>query len=857
MGLRYYFTRRKRERELEEELRVHREMAEEEFRRAGMPERDAQFDAQRALGNVTAALEDSRAVWNFHWLESLIQDVRYAMRGFIHAPAFVLTVVGTIGLALGLNTSLFTLFNAYVLRPLAVRDPYSLYQFTWIAKNGDWHGFHLKDFEEFRRGNPAFSDALMFRMVITRTNGQQIVGEVISDNAFVMLGAEAAVGRTLLPGDDRTLVLSNVAWKSKFGGDTGILGKKLDILGDSYEVVGIARPEFNGVMSVPPDFWIPPITTGPQAGETGRVIGRLRPNMTPEQAKAALAVWSHQATADLPEPRRATGVHLESAATSIHVGEPGFLPMIAPVVVAFGLVLLIACANVANLMLARAMARQREIGVRLSLGAGRVRLVRQLLTESLLLALPAAFAGVAISQAAIHFTQALLLGTAPATYVQIFRLVPIEPDFRVFLFVFAAAVCSTLLFGLAPAIQATRPGLMYAARGDFSADVRPRRLRNALVVSQVTVCVLLLTCSGILSRAGLKLQAKDVRLELKGVLDLHSNDAVIDAKLAGRLREEPWVESVAVASQAPLFGPWKTISISLKPQGGLIGAGYDFVSPDYFGTFRIPLLRGRNFTPEESRSEAAVAIVSEATAARLWPGQDAVGESFRIEPPVNVPRWVKQPVYHAATVIGIARDVTSGYVWDGIDTTCIYFPTGPRGARNQSLLVRVKGDPEAARRGLDAAIAGVSSEVSVVVPMDELLAGQIYPFRASSWIAMALGGLALALSLSGIYGVLSYLVSQRTKEIGIRMALGATTSSVVRIVLSQSMRLAMIGIVIGATLALGVSRLFASELQNVDTFDALAYAGSIAVAVVAALAAAYVPSRRAASVDPVTALRCD
>ena len=316
---------------------------------------------------------------------------------------------------------------------------------------------------------------------------------------------------------------------------------------------------------------------------------------------------------------------------------------------------------------------------------------------------------------------------------------------------------------------------------------------------------------GLRHRAGLKLQASDVRLELKGVLDVHFNEG-IDNKVADRLRQEPWVESLAAAWRAPLYG-----------------------------TFRIPLVKGRNFTAEESR---------------LWPGQDALGQSLRVEPRVNAASWVKQPVYRAARVVGIARDVVSGFIWDGVDTTCIYFPTGPLGAKNGSLLVRVKGEPEAARRALDAAITGVSTELSFIVPMDETLAIQIYPFRASSWIAMALGGLALSLSLSGIYGVLSYLVSQRTKEIGIRIALGASTSAVVRIVLSQSMKLAVVGIVIGAALALGVSRLFASELQNVDTFDALAYMGSIAVVLAAALAAAYVPSRRAASVDPVTALRC-
>jgi predicted permease len=455
--------------------------------------------------------------------------------------------------------------------------------------------------------------------------------------------------------------------------------------------------------------------------------------------------------------------------------------------------------------------------------------------------------------------------------MQVFRMVSMEPDYRVSLFVFAAAVFCTLLFGLVPAIQATRPGVMYATRGDFSADIRPARLRNALVVCQVTVCVLLLICSGVLLHTGLKLEASDVRLVTDGVIDLHF-DSAVQNKIADRLREEPWVESVAAAWRAPLYGPLRNISVAPGAEAARIRAGYNFVSPEYFEVFRIPLLRGRNFTSDESRAEAAVAIVSEATASRLWPGQDALGQSIRIDPSKRAGAFIKEPVYRAARVIGVAEDVMSGWVGDGIDATCIYFPTGPMGAKNISLLVRVKGDPGVALRRLDAAINSISIDsidavhrqsadgtiqLSFVVPMEQALAMQIYPFRASSWVASALGGLALALSLSGIYGVLSYLVSQRTKEIGIRMALGASTTAVVRIVLSQSMRLAVTGVVIGAALGLGVSRLFASELQNVDTFDAVAYLGSIGVALVAALAAAYVPSLRAARVDPMTALRCD
>lgn len=853
MGLRHYFTRRKRERELEEELRSHREMVEDELRRSGMSESEVRFAAQRAMGNMTVALEDSRAAWNLQWLESMFLDARYAVRNFLRAPAFALTVIGTIGLALGLNTTLFTIFNAYVLRPLAVRDPYSLYQLNWITKSGDFHQLKLTEFEALRRENPVFSDVMASTGTVTRSAGRHLLVSQVSTNAFNMLGIDANIGRPLLPGDSGVAVLSDASWSNKFGGDAQILGQKLEILGASYEIVGVARPEFTGLSDTPPDVWIPLLESGPGTARGLMVVGRVKPGVTPRQARAALAVWASQATADLPEPQRANTVRLESAATSIHWNAK-MMSVFAPLLAAFALVLVIACANVANMMLARAMARQREIGVRLSLGAGRARLIRQLLTESFLLAIPAALAGLLISHTTIRFTEVLLFRTMPPMLVELFHPVALTPDIRVFLFILAAATASTLLSGLVPAFQATRPGLLYATRGDFSADFHPARTRNALVVSQVTVCVLLLICSGILLRASRRLQESDVRLVAEGVLEIEFYANL--AKIADRLEREPWVESAGSAWRTPLMGPLRTIPVA--PGANFVRAGYNFVSPQYFSAFRIPLVRGRNFAVEESRSGAPVVIVSEATAERLWPGQDALGQTLRIEPDAKADAHKMLPAFHVARVIGIAGDVMSGWIGVGIDTTCIYFPTAPGAATSDVLLVRVKGEPEAVHRALDDAISSVApGSVSSVVPVEQAVAMQIYPFRAASWIASFLGALALVLSLSGIYGVLSYLVSQRTKEIGIRIALGATTSSVVRIVLSQSMKLTFIGIMIGAALALGVSRLFASELQNVDTFDALAYLGSIAVALLAAFAAAYVPSRRAASIDPVTALRCD
>jgi predicted permease len=839
--------------DLREELRFHIEERVEENIASGMLPEEARRDAESRFGNATLLKESTRETDILVWLESLMQDVRYAIRSFRRAPAFALTVIGTIGLALGLNTTLFTIFNAYVLRPLEVRDPYSLYQFTWTTKDGDFHQLKPAEFEAFRRRNPVFSDVMASTGTVTRAAGRHLLVNQVSTNTFAMLGIDANIGRPLLPGDSGVLVVSDTTWKNKFGSDPQIVGTKLEILGGSFEIVGVARPEFTGLSDSPPDVWIPLLTSGPEAASRLTVVGRLKPNVTPQQAKAALAVWARQATADLPESERASTVRLESAATSIHWNRK-MTAVFAPLLAAFGLVLVIACANVANMMLARAMARQREIGARLSLGAGRARLIRQLLTESFLLAIPAALAGLLISQATIRFIEDLLFRTMPPILVELFHPVALTPDIRVFLFILGAAAASTVLSGLVPAIQATRPGLLYATRGDFSADFHPARLRNALVVSQVTVCVLLLICSGVLLRASRRLQESDVRLIAEGVLEIEFYANL--AKIADRLDREPWVESAGSAWRTPLMGPLRTIPVA--PGADFVRAGYNFVSPRYFPTFRIPLVRGRNFSLEESRSGAPVVIVSEATAARLWPGQDALGQTLRVEPDAKADAHKPVPAFHVARVIGIAGDVMSGWIGDGIDSTCIYFPTAPGAATSDVLLVRVKGEPEAVRRALDEAISSVAAgSVSSVVPVEQAVAMQIYPFRAASWIASFLGGLALVLSLSGIYGVLSYLVSQRTKEIGIRMALGASTTAVIRIVLSQSMRLAVVGIAIGATLALGVSRLFASQLQNVDTFDALAYIGSILLALVAALAASYVPSRRAANVDPVIALRCD
>jgi predicted permease len=863
----YLFKRRKLEADIAEELSFHRDMTHEKMLRAGVPPEDIPSAAARKFGNTTRVLEDLRAVRRFTWLESFLQDCRYAARGFLQKPAFALTVIGTIGLALGLNTTLFTIVNAYVFRPFAVHDPNSLYQFAWTTKHSKRFRNTWQEYEELR-GQKIFSSVIADQLLVIRVEGQSAIGQAVTGNYFTTLGVGAALGRTLLPEDTATpgsnavLMLSHAAWKNRFAGDPSILGRKIYIHGQPFEVVGVTRPEFGGIISTPVDLWIPLtmlplVNAGPSVFTSDRdphleAIGRLSPDVTPQQAQAELSVWARRTTADRPESARATGALLFPRATSVSI-TPEVLAVFSPLLIAFLLVLLIACANVANMMLARGLARQREIGIRLSLGAARPRLIRQLLTESLLLALPAAAAGFAISALTVDFTQRLMFHTVPPEVARLIHVLDLAPDYRVFLFLLVGAILCTLAFGLAPALQATRSALVQANRGDFNNELRPARLRNVLVVSQVMVCSLLLICAAIVLRNGHTQAARDVRLNTRGVVDVIMQQR-FQIQAAKRLRQAQWVESVATAERAPLYGSLDTVPVAASRDP--IRVGYNLVSPEYFDVFRIPLQRGRNFSTDEASSHAPVAIVSAATAARLWPGEDALGKSFRIAPDSRIDAFRELPPFTSALVIGVARDVISGWVGDGLDATCIYFPIGV--GHGRSLLVRVKGDPEALRSTIDSTLtAATPGAVDQTNPMDQVLAVQIYPFRVAFWISGFLGGLALLLTASGIYGVLSYLVGQRTKEIGIRIALGATTNGVVRFVLSHSLKLAAVGISLGALLAIGASRLIASQLSMLKLFDALAYTVVILLITIVALIASFFPAQRAVRVDPATTLRCD
>ena len=860
--------RRASDAELDQELQYHLDREVERNVALGMSPRAAREAARRAFGNPTVAAELSRDASRWRSVEELRQDLIFAARTFKRAPLFVLTVVLTIGVGLGLLSTAFTFFNAYVLRPFEVRDPYSLFDAAWTSRNGRAHGFTWEQYGHLKEQRAVFSDIVAHARLRARLHGRQATGQLVTGNLFQMLGVPAALGRTLLPSDtdapggNAVVVLSHQAWKTNFGGDSSVVGTRVNILGTSFTIVGVAREGFGGLTSAAFDFWIP-ITMIGAVGPTPGLFGdakpegvvltlHLAPCVRPGRATSALLELMRRETSDRPAIERATDVVLIDRSTSMPQ-TPDTVAVFAPVIVAFLLVMLIACANVANIMLARGMARQREIGIRLALGAGRGRLIRQLLTEAVLLALPSGIIAFLVSRGAVWLSTTLIFATVPKAYVEYIHIIPLDADGRVFAFMMIAALGAAVMFGLMPALQATRPNIVQASRGDFDTQFRPSRMRNALVIAQVTLSVLLLITAGVLLSSAQRTAKLDPGVRTKNVLQLVLLPRVRD-KALDVLRRDRNVLSIASSSSTALEGTFKEVMVS--PSGGPAQrVSYNVVSHDYFAVLDLPILIGRGFTEDEARSRAPVAIVSQSTAEHLWPGKNPIGQTLSI-PPTDRDFALLEP-YHATRVIGVTRDASPGVLVKGPTTPTVYFPL-PLDANVNQVIARVGGASDRAQATLEQTLAAVDSATVVEIhSLEESVSLQVYPFQAMYWVASVVGGIALLLTLTGVYGVLSYVVAQRRREFGIRLALGAGDSRLIGLIMRQSLGLAIKGIVIGVPLALGVSRIFASVLFNLDTYDVSGYAIGVGIVLVTCLGAAYAPSRRAASVNPVETLRAD
>ena len=740
------------------------------------------------------------------------------------------------------------------------------------------------EYEAMRRETSVFTDmAAMLDSGLPLVEGHLARSFLVTGNFFQVLGVQAALGRPLLPEDDRrsegqpVIVLSHAGWHKLFQGERGVIGRRVMIGRAPFEIVGVMPDGFRGLGVTPPDYWAPLALAAQFRAEREEtipieVIGRLKPGLAPEAAAAAVSAWATEGfggggQAPPGRPIRASLVPRQGTLSS-----EGFGVVFAPLYFAFGLILMIGCANVANLLLARGLSRQREIGIRLSLGASRRRIIRQLLTESLILALAAAICGVFVARLFLEgalYTVIVTLPSEIAQFVRLFNLAAPTSDWRVLVFLVVGATASTVFFGLAPALQATRVDLVAVMHGELTRGARPRRARHALIAVQVGASVLLLVCAGIFLRGAVTAATKspDVRSDvLRLSLDNESRrGAVLQA-----LRSDPLVETIAAASLATRG----VVSLSVPaPAAGpsSLPVYREAVSSEYFDVVGIDVVSGRGFTPAERTADAGVVVVSETLARQLWPNGTGVGQQVRLDAPQPASPDGPSPLSTEArsakvesrtfTVVGVVRDPgsASGASLDAFRR--VYLPTSVESPA--PWLLRVRGNPERARQALVERLTAIDPASVQIISLQALARLQTYPLQIGFWVAVVLGGLALVLTVSGVFSVLSYVVEQQAKEIGVRMALGASTKNVVRLILSQSVRPVGIGLAAGGGLAAAVAIVLmttpiAAEIgDSINVLDPGAYAASLLVIAASCVLAVSLPALRAARIDPIATLRKD
>jgi predicted permease len=876
---------RRVERELDEELAFHIDRETHKHIAAGLSPADARARALARFGPVPLAADQCRDARGIGLVDDLIRDILYAFRTFRRAPLAALTIVATVALGLGLVTAVFAVYGIFMLRVDAVRNPGELFAVTMersIRLDPDLGGpFTRPDYDAMRRDTSVFTDAFaMVDVVAARVEDRFVRGAVVTGNFFQVLGVQAALGRPLLPEDDErgagrpVIVLSDTGWRKLFQGDRGVIGRRVTIKGAPFEIVGVMPDGFRGLGITPPDFWAPLALAWQfldeppgQSDEIGvGIVGRLKPGLSPEGARTALQLWASRRAEFNRLPGRLLQVGLTPRQGTLSVDGIEGLLVFSPLFFAFGLILMIGCANVANLLLARGVSREQEIGIRLSLGASRRRVVRQLLTENLLLALTAAACAPVVSRLFLEGTLYALMSSIPPEFAQLMILLnPAAPgsDWRMLVFVVAGAIVSTAFFGLAPALQATRLDLVPTMRGEVIRNARPRFARHALIAVQVGVSALLLISAAIFLRGAFAAASKDPGIRTIDTLAVNLDSEPRRAAVLQILRADPSVALVAASSEAPRRVIATSESQSRPGRGGpgSLPIVEMAVSSDYFTVLGFDLVSGRAFTESERTAEAGVAIVSETIARQLWPNGNGIGQVVRLDAPPSESPDVPPPS-RTLTVVGVMRDPRAASGIPSLDKLPgVYLPTAPESPRTW-IMLRVRGNPDQVRLALVGKLPGLDPGFGVMTLRTSADA-QTYLLRIAFALTIVLGGLALVLTVSGLFSVLSYLVEQQAKEIGVRIALGAATTNVVRLVLSQSLRPVAIGLAAGSGLAVAVAIVLmstpaASEIGGViDVLDPVAYIASALFIATACLLAVSVPALRAARVDPIATLRKD
>ena len=808
------------------------------------------------------------------------QDVRYSVRTLRRNPGFVVVAVLALALGIGINTGIFTVLNALALRPLPVADSgkvMSVYQSfrgkTGRNVTGSSSFFSYPEYLNYRDNNHVFSGVVVSAIASASLGGadaRRIEGQIVSCNFFSVLGRPPVLGREFSaddcskPDDAAVAILSHAFWTSQYHADPQIVGSTILLNRRAFTVIGIGPPNFAGTGVTPSNYWAPVMMEHTLMPGDSMVLepnwswlemlGRLKPGVSATQARADLSVIAGRI--DQSYPGRTTTLAVD---TANFLGEPEartiFLAGSGVALLAVGLVLLIACANVANLLLARAAARQKEIAIRLSAGASRGRLVRQLLTESVLISLAGGALGSMLAFWTFEALFTAIMSKLPADIPAI--ALNLSPDLRVLGYAIAISALTGIAFGLVPALQATRPDLVSALKEEgsgFASHLSRGWLRSALVVAQVSVCLVLLIAAGLLGRGLQSSQTVDPGFSMKGVIatafDLRQQ-GYDDAKalqfhrqLIERVTAIPGIDSVSQTVIVPLEGSSYGTVIDVDGGPGQQQVKFDNISPSFFPLLGIPVIRGRIFTEAEARGSAPVAVISQATARQFWPNQDPLGKTFRMG---------KEKTSYQ--VIGMVQDIRATDL-PHVEKTFLYFPAALEYQSHMRLLAHTNGNIAATAKLIrDAAHALDTNIIVTAKPLEDNLELWHLTSRVLASLTAMLGFLGLLLASLGIYGVVSYAVSSRTREIGIRMTLGANPAGILRLILRQAMRPVGWGLLVGFAVCATLSRLMSIMLYGISPFDPLTFGGVALFLAGIALLASFLPARRATRVDPMEALR--
>jgi predicted permease len=878
MRLSLWSWRRHREEELDEELRSHLQMAAQDRLERGDTLEEAEAAARREFGNVGLVKEVTRQMWGWVWLEQLIQDLRYGLRSLRRAPGFTIVAVLTLGLGIGATTTIFSMVNAILLRQLPFKNPEQLVAVDSKRTDTGKHPFTIPDFIDYRDQNQTLEQLAAFANWSASLTGsgeaERVQGMRISANAFQLLGVEAVAGRALIPEDDtpgrqHVVVLSHGLWQRRFGADPRLVGQTLLLNGNSYTIVGVLPPQFifpirEAELAVPLAPDADPWRSARTSTNFLRAIARLKPGIALAQAEADLTSIAGRLRQQYPVANEnKLGVTL-TPLNDVVVGN--YRHALWMLLGAVGLVLLIASINLASLSLARASTRHREMAIRTAHGATRWRLIRQMTTESLLLALSGGLIGLLLAWWGINF----LLALSPA---EMPRLSEVGLDARVLVFTLAVSLVAGSIFGILPAVKASRVNLneelKSGGRGGNDGTGR-NRVRSALVVAEIAISLVLLLSAGLLIKSFSRLQEVRPGFESENLLAVRlslprnryaNRDALIsfDDQLQPLLEGLPGVSAVGAVSALPLSGTRASIEFTIEgrpsPRNEVWVSDYRIASTGYFRAMKIPLLRGREFSEQDNAHTTPVAMISETLARRFWPDGNPVGARVLVDDNNQGPRPVE--------IVGVVGDVKHLSLEDE-PTLHIYLPLRQLHedgvvwmTNNQYWLIRSSVNPLNLASAVQREIRKVDPEVpaSNIKTMEQYLSASVSPRRFNLWLLTVFAAAALVLATIGIYGVMSYTVAQRTREIGVRMALGAQRSDILRMMVGHGMLLAVAGLVAGLAGALALSRLMGGLLYQVSTTDPATYILLTFFLLLVTLAACLVPARRATKVDPMVALR--